>query len=187
MVLIDYRALAVRIQNNYIDITIISAYAYTEHTDQTKRKQWWQELKREIHRLPKRTTTILGIDANGHTGRDPGPGIGSNKEEMWTFSGLQLQILVTETNLVATNTLTNCTNAGPTWFRRDGNGSGRIDYFIIDNKQTNQIIDNHGAMAWDEIGRQGAAIDHKAVMIRRNFKMLQEQSNKKPPSTNTNK
>ena len=29
-------------------------------------------------------------------------------------------------------------------------------------------------MEWEEIGRQGAAIDHKPILIRRNFKLLQE-------------
>ena len=47
MVLIDHRALAVRIKNNYIDITVISAYGYTEHTDQTKRKNGGKTSKKK--------------------------------------------------------------------------------------------------------------------------------------------
>jgi hypothetical protein len=179
MVWIDHRALAVRIKSPFIDVTLITAYAYTEHTDQQKKRNWWKDLTKEINKLPKRTNKVIGIDANGHTGRDPGPGIGSKGEEMWTFNATQLQYMVTETQMTVTNTVDSCKNTGPTLYRRDGKASGRIDFVIMDSKHMNLMCENHGAMKWEEIGRQGAAIDHKPVMIRRKFTLLQETMNKK--------
>ena len=141
--------------------------------------EFWEKSSSEIRKLPKRTIKILNIDANGHVGRDPGPGIGNNGTEMWTFNGQQLQEMVTESSMTALNTLNNCTNAGPTWFRRDAKGQGRIDYIVIDTNILNWVKNNHGATEWDEISRQGTPIDHKPVTCWINFKLIQEKGIKK--------
>ena len=178
MTWMTHRILAVRIKSTFIDVTLVTAYAYTEGTMQKKKKEFWEKISSEMRRLPKRTYRILGLDANGHVGRDPGPGLGTKGTEFWTFNGLQLQDLVTESSMTALNTMDNCTNAGPTWFRRDQKGQGRIDYLVIDTKMRGWVRNNHGATDWDEIARQGTPIDHKSVTCWVDFKLLQEKRTK---------
>ena len=178
-----HRILAIRIKSVFLDVTLVTAYAYTESTVQKKKKEFWEKINSEMRRLPKRTNRILGIDANGHVGRDPGPGLGTKGMEMWTFNGLQLQDLVTESSMTALNTMDTCANAGPTWFRRDQKGQGRIDYLVVDTKMLSWVRDNHGATEWDEIARQGTPIDHKSVTCWVDFRLLQEkrQTKKRNP------
>ena len=173
-----HRILAVRIKSAFIDVTLVTAYAYTEGTAQKKKKEFWGKLHSEMRKMPKRTIRIMGIDANGHVGRDPGPGLGSNGMEMWTFNGLQLQDLVTECSMTALNTMENCTNSGPTWFKRDQKGQGRIDYLVVDTRILNWVRNNHGATEWDEIARQGTPIDHKSVTCWTEFRLFQEVGKK---------
>ena len=155
MVWKTHRIMAVRIKSEYNDVTLVTAYANTENTAQGKKKAFWQQISTELRRLPRRTIKIMGIDANGHIGRDTGPGLGSQGAEHWTFNGQQLQELVTITEMTAINTMPNCANAGHTWFRRDGKGSGRIDYMVIDNRMVGSISHNFGQ-------RSGKALVDKA-------------------------
>ena len=70
MVWKTHRIMAVRIKSDVMDVTLVTAYANTENTPQSKKKTFWQQLNTEIRRLPRRTFKIMGIDANGHVGRD---------------------------------------------------------------------------------------------------------------------
>ena len=168
--------MAVRIKSEVMDVTLVTAYANTENTPQSKKKAFWQQLSTEIRGLPRRTLKIMGIDANGHVGRDTGPGLGTQGAEHWTFNGQQLQELVTATEMTAINTMPNCKHPGHTWFRRDGKGSGRIDYMVVDNRMVGNVCSNWGATEWEGIGRQGTPIDHKPVTCVVNFKVLQERA-----------
>ena len=123
MVWKTHRTMAVRIKSEVMDVTLVTAYANTENTPQSKKKAFWQQLSTEIRGLPRRTLKIMGIDANGHVGRDTGPGLGTQGAEHWTFNGQQLQELVTATEMTAINTMPNCKHPGHTWFRRNGKAS----------------------------------------------------------------
>ena len=72
IIIYESRALAIRIKTNRHDFTIIGAFAPGDHLERSFRQQVWAKLNQHIRQLPKRTTPIMGIDANGHIGRDGG-------------------------------------------------------------------------------------------------------------------
>ena len=66
----DHRIMVVRLHNINYDIAILAAYAPGEHTNVQERSKFWTLLKNYLTKLPKNTHTFIGIDANGHIGRD---------------------------------------------------------------------------------------------------------------------
>ena len=90
------RILLVRIKNIAIDVTICAAYAPGDHLSRELRGRFWDNLRKAFRELPNRTTKVVGIDANGHTGRDGIGGIGKNGQERWTNNGHELEKMVNE-------------------------------------------------------------------------------------------
>ena len=125
--------------------------------------------------IPQRSSRILGIDANGHVGRDGSGGIGCSGQEKWTNNGHELEKMTNNCRLVALNTITSCRAPGWTWQKRDGIGRGRIDYLLIDHKAQNLIRENNGAMDLPTWGTQGSAIDHRPVQASIIVQTLQEK------------
>ena len=75
---IDYRAISVRLQSANFDISITSAYSPGDHSDHKDRKAFWAKLRNDHAKQPSRTYQVIGIDANGHIGRDaPMPHVGN--------------------------------------------------------------------------------------------------------------
>jgi exonuclease III len=171
---VEGRVLAIRLKSKFFDHHFIAAYAPGDHLPRTLRNKFWSLLRKGLSGIPRRSTIILGIDANGHTGRDPGPGIGAAGSERWTENGLELQRTCTELNLTALNTLDSCANSKWTWQRRDGKGCTRIDYLVVSNRIVSQTSRNTGASETPKFGLQGATLDHRAVLATFNFKSIPE-------------
>ena len=69
-------------------MAIIAAYAPGEHTTAQEISRFWTLLKNYLTKLPNRTHTFMGIDANGHIGRDtPEPYVGNCGSTKWTHNG----------------------------------------------------------------------------------------------------
>ena len=116
--ILDSRALCIRIKSRFMDIAFLAAHAPGDQLPRPKRTQFWNTLISEINKLPKRTAVILGIDANGHVGRDPSGGIGAASTEYWTENGQSLQELSDSCRLCALNTQNSCKNPKWTWQKK---------------------------------------------------------------------
>ena len=128
------------------------------------RAKFWAYLNRTIAKLPHRTYKILGIDANGHIGRDtPEPHIGTCGSTRWNLNGTSLAEIVQANKLTITNTMPTCKDPTWTWQNRDGHSRTKIDFILIPTSGTSKIINNTGAMNWPEIAKQGTSIDHRPV------------------------
>ena len=169
------RILMVRIKNEGIDTTIVGAYAPGDHLAKQVREKFWKALGQSVRAIPRRSSRIIGMDANGHIGRDGIGGIGNAGQERWTNNGHELEKFVNDGRLVALNTISNCINPQWTWQKRDGSGRGRIDYLIIDHWEQNLIQRNWGARDLPKWGTQGSAIDHRPVMADITVRTLQEK------------
>ena len=75
------RILLVRIKNEGIDTTIVGAYAPGDHLAKQVREKFWKALGQSVRAIPRRSSRIIGIDANGHIGRDGIGGIGNSGQE----------------------------------------------------------------------------------------------------------
>jgi exonuclease III len=169
------RILTVRLKNKAIDISIMGAYAPGDHLSREIRNKFWRSIDQNTRAIPGRSSRIIGIDANGHIGRDGVGGIGQAGQERWTNNGHELEKMVNNCRMVALNTLQNCRESGWTWQRRDGTGRGRIDYLLADRSAQNLIQINHGARDLPKWGTQGSAIDHRPVQVILQIKTLQEK------------
>ncbi len=169
------RILTVRLKNKAIDISIVGAYAPGDHLGKEIRSKFWKSLDQNTRAIPGRSSKIIGIDANGHIGRDGVGGIGQAGQERWTNNGHELEKMANNCRMVALNTLQNCREPGWTWQRRDGTGRGRIDYLMVEHSAQNLIKINHGARDLPKWGTQGSAIDHRPVQATLQIKTLQEK------------
>ena len=169
------RILTVRLKNQAIDVTVTGAYAPGDHLSRASRQTFWQKLDQNMRAIPHRSSRILGIDANGHVGRDGVGGVGNAGQERWTNNGHDLEKMTNNCGMVALNTLQNCIDPGWTWQKRDGTGRGRIDYLLIDYSAQNLIKENGGAKEMPKWGTQGSATDHRPVQAKIKINTLQEK------------
>ena len=133
--IIDYRAISIRLHSANFDISITSAYAPGDHSDHKDRNTFWTNLRNYHAKLPTRTYQIIGMDANGHIGRDsPMPHIGNYGATTWTNNGMDLADMTCALKLTATNTIQSCKNTSWTWQSRDGRARARVDYILIPTK-----------------------------------------------------
>jgi hypothetical protein len=167
------RILTVRLKTQFVDVSIVGAYAPGEHLPKVQKAEFWKLLTRTLKEIPRRSVRILGIDGDGHIGRDPS-GVGSAGQERGTSNGLEIDKLFIVGQLTALNTLQSCQDPGWTWQKRNGTGRGRIDYIIVDKKQLGLIKKNHGAIDAAKWGIMGSATDHRPVMATMRIKTLQE-------------
>ena len=86
--IIEHRALGIRVKTQFMDVMFIAAYAPGDHLPRATRQKFWSTLSAEIRKAPHRTVMIVGVDANGHVGRDPSGGIGPANPEYWSENGL---------------------------------------------------------------------------------------------------
>ena len=171
----DGRILTIRLKNLAIDVTVTGAYAPGDHLPKELRQKFWATLERNMRSIPQRCSRIMGIDANGHVGRDGIGGIGTAGQERWTNNGHELERMTNNSRMVALNTLNNCKNPKWTWQKRDETGRGRIDYLLIDHKYQNLVKSNDGAMDLPSWGTQGSSIDHRPVQAVITVQTLQEK------------
>jgi exonuclease III len=172
------RILMVRLKNQVMDITIVGAYAPGDHLTRELRSRFWRMLEQSMREIPKRSTKVMGIDANGHIGRDGMGGVGEAGQERWTNNGHDLERVINNNAMAALNTQNNCKSPGWTWQRRDGVGKGRIDYLVVEAKMMNRVWENTGATDLPKWGTQGADVDHRPVIARMGFLTLQEKGMK---------
>jgi hypothetical protein len=177
------RILCVRLKNEVVDITIIAAYAPGDHLTRELRGKFWKNLQKEIGDVPRRSCKILGIDANGHIGRDGMGGVGEKGAERWTNNGHELEKTINTPQMVLLNTQSNCKNPGWTWQKRDGTGKGRIDYIAVDKILMSRIKHNKGACDYPNWGTQGSEIDHRPVHAILGIITLQERGIKQKNDT----
>ena len=169
----EHRIMTIRISGTKYDISIKPAYAPGEHAAITERTKFWNYLNKTIAKLPHRTYKITGIDANGHIGRDPPePYVGKCGMTRWNTNGTALANLAQATKLTTTNTMPTCKESTWTWQHRDGHSRTKIDYILIPTFGTSQIINNTGAMNWQEIAKQGTSIDHRPVGLQLRIETL---------------
>ncbi len=76
-----HRALAIRIKQEFMDITFMTGYAPGDHLARNSRLTFWKQLGDVVRTLPKRTIVITGMDANGHIGRDGTGMVGDSGSE----------------------------------------------------------------------------------------------------------
>ena len=163
---INYKAISVRLHSTNFDISISSAYSPGDHSDHKDRKAFWAKLRNYHAKQPSRTYQVIGIDANGHIGRDaPMPHVGNYGATKWTNNGLDLAEMTSSLQLTATNTIQSCADTTWTWQSRDGRARTRVDYILIPTKGLAKVIQNTGTVMWANMIRQGSAIDHRAVAL----------------------
>ena len=170
----SHRALMIRVKAEYIDVTFVSGHAPGDHLPRKIRQEFWKPLAAAIRQLPKRTAILVGIDANGHIGRDGTGTVGQAGAERWTENGQSLNDLSERCGISVMNTMTNCLEPGWTWKRADGGGMGRIDYLLLSTGRMGQVKSNKEAFQWEEIDREGAPTDHRPVGMKCCFKLHDE-------------
>ena len=172
---INSRAMAIRLKGSFIDITVVVAYAPGMHLPDKEKDKFWKILGCNIRALPRRTGVIFGIDANGHIGRDAGQAVGNAGATKWNGNGMELVKVVEEGKLVLLNTRESCNDPGWTWQRRDTQAKTKIDYVGVSRHMEGDVIENVGAMQWEEIHKQGCPLDHRAVGIRIRIRTVAER------------
>ena len=172
-----HRALLGRIKNKFVDVTFVAGYSPGDHLPRNLRAPFWKQLGETVSRLPRRTTVIMGIDANGHVGRDGTGSVGGAGSERWTENGHSLHTFAERCQLTVLNTMPNCSNPGWTWRRSDGKGQGRIDYLLTSSNRTNMISSNTGAVSWVELESEGSPTDHRPVAATVTIRLLDECRN----------
>ena len=170
----SHRALLIRLKSEFIDVTLITGYSPGDHLSRTHRLPFWKQLGDVVSKLPKRTTVIMGIDANGHIGRDGTGMVGESGAERWTENGQALHTFTERCGLAVLNTRSNCKEPGWTWKRVDGKGQGRIDYLLISNSRVGCVTSNTGATTWTELEKEGAPTDHRPVTANLKLRLLDE-------------
>ncbi len=87
-----HRAYQLRVSCRTQDITLTTAFAPTEAADVKTKALFWEAMGKAVGQIPRRSQHIMGLDANGHVGKDPtGPQVGSNQpSDHWTCNGLKL-------------------------------------------------------------------------------------------------
>ena len=169
-----HRALLIRIKSEFVDVTLITGYAPGDHLLRSQRALFWKQVGETISRLPKRTTVIFGIDANGHMGRDGTGMVEGAGAERWTENGQDLHTLAERCGLAVLNTRENCKGPGWTWKKADGAGQGRIDYLMISYSKLSNVSCNTGACDMHELDREGSPIDHRPVLATLTVRLLDE-------------
>jgi hypothetical protein len=102
------RVLVVRLKNKTVDVTMVGAYAPGDHLSKDLRQKFWATLDQTMKEIPRRSNKIMGIDANGHVGRDGMGGIGEAGQERWTNNGHEFEKVINNVRMAALNTQTNC-------------------------------------------------------------------------------
>jgi len=158
-------------------LTFISAHSPGEHATSKDKEHFWHTLSSEIANLPRRTLIILGVDANGHVGKDSlGQQVGpAGAATTWTDNGRSLAQICYGRDLFLTNTLSNCKDPGWTWTSRDGRAQTRIDYIAISSWAVRDLTTNNGVFTATELQRQGSTTDHRPVMITIRPRPLQQR------------
>ena len=174
IVMVQHRALAVRIKSEYMDLTVVSAYAPGDHLPRNLRRAFWKHLSTGLRQVPLRSVALLGIDANGHVGRDAVGSMGGAGAERWTENGQALHAVTEDSKLTVLNTVGNCKEPGWTWRRADGKGGGRIDYLGVSTSRMCQVKSNEGAIHCEGLYREGCPIDHRPVKAVFSLKLLCE-------------
>ena len=145
--IIPHRALSLRLPSRNYDLSITTAYTPGYHSEGKDRKIFWDSLPNYHTGLPLRTYQLIGIDANGHIGRDaPMPHIGTYGATKWTSNGTELAELATTLQLTATNSIQSCKYTSWTWQRRDGRARTRVDYILIPTNRLHKLKDNTGTV-----------------------------------------
>ena len=160
------RVSALRIHDRHVDITIVNAYIPTEESNSSA--PTWKKLDQFLCKLPKRTTTIIGIDSNAHIKMDQTTPHWSkqNHEGMHTKTnknGEALTMMLIKHNMHLANTRTKHKN----WTKQapDGKSQSLIDFIIVPSSIQNTLGSVHGPDYDDELGfrRECTAIDHLPV------------------------
>jgi exonuclease III len=163
----ECRAFMVRVKSKFHDLSIISAIAPGEHSKSSTKAAFWSALSLAVVALPKRSYVLVGIDANGHLGKDCSPGVhdqcGGTK---FTENGISLVDFACRNELIITNTMQNCQSPGWTWQGRQASEpQTKIDYILIRRKDFLSVSSNTGAAYDSPILRTGHPIDHIPVHI----------------------
>ena len=131
-IIMPHRIVNVRIHNMNQDLSFTSAYAPGDHISLAERNLVWEKLNTHLNQIPERIIKIVGIDANGHIGRDtPTPYVESKGSTRWTPNGQNLADIAQSQSMMLTNTLESCRNCTWTWQCRDGRTRNRVDYLMI--------------------------------------------------------
>ena len=165
--IIPARGMVLGVRDEMVDISMITGYAPGDHLPRDKRREFWKNLKAQIRNLPARTTILMGIDANGQTGRDGSAAVGGGSQGRWTENGAALDDLLDSTRLNALNCLPSCTvdrSQNWSWMRRDGVAKTLIDFLVVSRHLVGKILTNQGPCTLPNILPQGSSIDHRPVV-----------------------
>ena len=153
-----------RLSGRYHDVTLVTGYAPGDHLPRTQRYAFWKSMGTSLAQLPYRTNVLLGIDANGHIGRDgQPPNVGTSGAERWTENGQELAGLCAQYNLNLCNTQPSCLNPGWTWCHPTGKWQTRVDYVAVSSHLFAHIRENTGAIEPDGFLKGGSPTDHRPV------------------------
>ena len=161
--------LGLRIKTKKMDLAVVSAYMPGDHLDPGLSQQTWDSLRVFLRQVPHRCTAIVGIDANGHIGKESlTPALlylGPKGHTIWTDNGRRLLQVLYDTQMCATNTLSNVEGTTWTWESADTRSRTRIDYILVPVSLQTKIIRNWGV--WEDpcLLRQGGKVDHRPLRL----------------------
>ena len=166
--LVPARAVMLRVQDKFVDLALVSAYAPGDHLSRERRQLFWNNLGKQLKKIPQRSTIIMGIDCNGQIGRDGGAGVGWGSQGRWTENGKAFESLVEVNKLSVLNCLSSCKvtqTENWSWQRRDGGARTLIDFIAVSNKLVCKVIHNFGPVSIPSLLPQGCPIDHRPILV----------------------
>jgi hypothetical protein len=147
--------------------------------EQNKRTLFWNNLEKTLRAIPKRSQSIVGIDANGH--------ITSQTSINNENNASKLARLLHDTHYTATNSWEKCNNTAPTYQSRDGQRTSTIDYILIPKNQANNVTYNQGTMEHFKRWKDNYEGDHSPVMLQIKLKCIPAENKKYRHQVNINK
>ena len=158
---------SVRLKTKHMDVSFVTAYMPGEHWEATAKQESWKLLRAYLRQLPKRTTPIVGIDSNGHTGTsNPSPSLpymGPKGHTKWTSNGISMLELLHGCGMTALNTLSSVHSSEWTWTSADKKSQTNIDFLLFPIAQQCNVKSNWGTWENHPFVRQGGVEDHLPV------------------------
>lgn len=160
---INTRLMYVELASSPIPLTIVSAYAPTNDSEQSSKDAFYDALDELLTQIPKRNALVLGGDFNAKIAASFNATTGRHSlSNQQTDNGLRLQSFAETHNLLITNTFfqQRNTNRLATWKSPDGHYRNQIDFILIRRRWKSSVISARAY--WGPVGR--LISDHAAVV-----------------------
>ena len=172
---ISSRIAKLRLDTKWFKVTIVSAYAPTEISDDQEKDNWYDQLQSVLDRIPGHDMLLLLGDFNAKVGREVNtfqPAIGIHSlHALSNDNGMRLATLAIQYGLVIGGTVFPHKDIHKgTWTSPDGNTTNQIDHVLVKRKFRKSLSDVRVFRSAD------CDTDHSLLMTKIQIKLSSRRS-----------